>query len=238
MPTNLIKLSRNFLARVSYKSPRNWRPAWLPKEFLLRSEDQVHPHVFEENSQLFLAYNAGTTEMEVLNWLHATICLLKPKCILETGAADGIGTLALASACKDNGFGKVYSVEVDPERCKRLERVLKEHNLEEFGQVVQHDSLTFLRHAELIFDFAFFDSMCEIRAQEYSICIERGILRGAAIFHDTSPLRTLSLKDWPSEEEHNRFRADLLLAAQSPNVSGYFESRLSRGLFAIFPKSN
>jgi predicted O-methyltransferase YrrM len=204
----------------------------------LQSEDRVHPHVPEEKSQLFLAYNAGTTEMEVLNWLHATICLLKPKCVLETGAADGIGTLALASACKSNGFGKVYSVEMDPERCDSLERLLKDNDLREYGQVTQSDSLAFLRSTEVTFDFAFFDSMCEIRAQEYSICVEREILQGVAVFHDTSPLRTLSLKEWPSEEEHNRFRAELLLAAQSPNVSGYFESFLSRGLFVIFPKRN
>lgn len=80
--------------------------------------------------------------------------------------------------------------------------------------------------------------MCEIRAQEYAICIERDILQGVAVFHDTSPLRTLSLKDWPSEAEHNSFRADLLRAAQSPNVSGYLESTLSGGLFAVFPKNS
>jgi predicted O-methyltransferase YrrM len=238
MLKSLITRAKRIAKRSVYTPPRSWHPSWLPRTFLLRSEAKVHLHVAEENSHLFLAYNAETTEIEVLNWLHATICLLKPHNILETGSADGIGALALGSACKNNGFGKVYSVEIDPERCKRLERLLKNNALKEYGQVVQCDSITFLRRTEIRFDFAFFDSVCELAAREYAICIERDILQGVAVFHDTSPLRTLSLKGWPSEAEHNSFRADLLCAAQSQNVSGYFESTLSRGLFAIFPKGH
>lgn len=236
MLRSILTQAKQLITNSRYSPPRSWRPSWLPAKYLLRSEDQVHPHVEEESSQLFLAYNGGTTEIEVLNWLHATICLLKPKNILETGAADGIGTLALASACKNNGFGKVYSIEIDSDRCEQLENLLETNGLKEFGCVVQSDSISFLRSTDVVFDFAFFDSMCEIRAQEYFTCIERKILQGAAIFHDTSPLRTQSLKGWPSEEEHKQFRTNLLLAAKSPNVSGYFESKLSRGLFAIFPK--
>ena len=166
MLRSLIARAKRIAKESLYEPPRRWHPAWLPRTFLLRSEDKVHPHVAEEHSHLFLAYNTGTTEIEVLNWLHATICLLKPNNILETGSADGIGTLALASACKNNGFGKVHSVEIDPERCERLEHLLKRNALKEYGQVAQGDSITFLRNTEIRFDFAFFDSMCEIRAQD------------------------------------------------------------------------
>lgn len=93
--------------------PRPWRPVWLRVWHHLQSEVKLHPHVPEERANLFLAFETGTTEIEVLNGLHATIIAHKPRCVLEIGASAGLGTLALASACKANGFGKVHSVELD-----------------------------------------------------------------------------------------------------------------------------
>lgn len=87
--------------------------AWLPKDIAVKCEKDVHPHVEPEKANLFHAFNAGTTELEVLNWLNSTVMLLKPSTILETGAADGLGTVALASACRANGFGMVHCVELD-----------------------------------------------------------------------------------------------------------------------------
>src|ERR1022692_560869 len=79
---------------------RDWHPAWLPLDLYYGLESNAHPHSPEERAELFLAHNTGSTEIETLNWLHATICLIKPACILETGALDGLGTIALAAACR------------------------------------------------------------------------------------------------------------------------------------------
>ena len=53
-------------------------------------------------------------------------------------------------------------------------------------------SFDFLEKTDVHFDFGFFDSLCEIRAEEYEICMRRGLLSGPAAFHDTSALRTES----------------------------------------------
>ena len=71
-----------------------WQPVWAA----LFKETDVHPHVSEEKGDLFDASDGGSTEYEVLNWLHSTIRLLKPQEILETGGWDGLGTIALAHA--------------------------------------------------------------------------------------------------------------------------------------------
>jgi len=214
---------------------RPWRPEWLPFWIATDSEARVHPHAPDEHAGLFLAHNAGTTEIEVLNWLHATVCLLKPRHILETGAADGIGTLALARACRANGFGMVHSIEIDPECCRRGEARLRRYGAEAFARFYAEDSRAFLRRTDVAFDFGWFDSMCEFRVDEYEICRDRGILNGPAAFHDTSPLRTASLTDWPSPEEHARYRQRLRAAAAAPHVAGVLESKLSRGLVVLFP---
>lgn len=214
---------------------RRWRPEWLPFWIATDTESRQHPHAASERGELFLAHNAGSTEIEVLNWLHATVCLLKPQHILETGAANGIGTLALASACRANGFGLVHSIEISGDLCRKGERLLRRHGVGEFARFYAEDSRAFLGRTEQAFEFAWFDSMCEFRVDEYAICRDRGLLRGPAAFHDTSPARTETLKGWPDPVAHAEYRRRLREAARTPHVGGVFESRLSRGIVVLFP---
>jgi len=220
--------------RAKGVSVRLWRPQWLPSWVTLQPENIAHPHMPQEHADLFLAHNASSTEIETLHWLYATSCLLKPKRILETGVAEGLGTIALAAACKANGFGAVHSIEIDPNRCENLKKIVAKEKLREFVVVHCADSREFLRSTDLDFDFAYFDSLCEIRAQEYMICRQRGILGNIAVFHDTAPLRTQTLPGYPSEPLHSEYRRKVHELAKQPGVSGYFESTLSRGLFVIF----
>ena len=215
---------------------RRRKYSWLPRWVAIKSEKDAHPHVPEEHAEWFDAMNTGTTELEILNWLHATILALKPHSILETGAADGLGTIALATACKYNGFGLVHSVELEAERCKKLQERLDGAGLGEFARVHQGDSRDFLRTTNLKFDMGFYDSMCELRADEFEICLNRGIIRQIAVFHDTSPRRCETLKGWPSDEEHLEYIQRLSALGKDPRTSGSFESPLSRGLVAIFIK--
>ena len=233
--TSLLRTARTVAYRGRKSADaRTWRPEWLPFWIATESEARVHPHSAEERADLFLAHNAGSTEIEVLNWLHATVCLLKPERILETGAADGLGTLALARACRANGFGTVHSIEIDPALCRRGAALLRRYGVAEHAVFHAEDSRAFLQRTDLTFDFGWFDSMCELRADEYAICRARDILRGPAAFHDSSPLRTRTLTDWPDAARHAEYRERLRQAARQPGVSA-FESTLSRGLFVLFP---
>lgn len=214
---------------------RSWQPTWLPLDIPFCREAEVHPHVPAERAELFLAHNTGSTELETLNWLHATICLTKPARILETGALDGLGTIALAAACRDNGLGKVHSVEIDRAACARLAARLRRHGLAGYVEVHCADSREFLRATPLVFDFGFFDSLSQIRAEEYRICLDRGLLPGIAAFHDTSARRTESLPHEPTAEVQREYRRQLFALARDPRNSGHFEHGLARGLFVIFP---
>jgi hypothetical protein len=213
---------------------RNFKYPWLPHWVQVSRETDVHPHVREERGELFEAYNTGTTELDLLNWLHATVRVLKPDAVLETGAANGIGTTALASACRLNGFGKIHSVELDPDLCSRLDGLLKHLGLRDFVEIHCEDSIQFLARNTTPFDVGFFDSMCEIRASEFSTCLERGTIRKPAVFHDTSARRCETMKGWPRDELHLKYRADLQALAKDPRCSGYFESPLSRGFVCLF----
>jgi hypothetical protein len=210
------------------------RYPWLPWWAEVRPEREVHPHVDAEHAEWFQAHNAGTTELEVLNWLHATVMLLKPRNVLETGAANGVGTLALASACRGNGFGVVHSVELLPELCRALRSRLDAAGLARFGEVHCESSMDYLARTDTVFDVGFFDSMCELRAHECRLALDRGLLTRLAVFHDTSPLRTESLVGFPSPEDHVRYRADVMELTRHPRCTGFFESRLSRGVIALF----
>lgn len=216
---------------------RAWRPSWLPLRTHLERESDAHPHSPEERGELFLAYNTASTEMETLNWLHATVVLTKSECVLETGAADGLGTLALAAACRDNGFGKVHSVEIEPVLCERITARLRAEGLANYAEVHCSDSLAFLRSTSLVFDFGFFDSLYELRTQEYEICRDRGLLTGIAAFHDTSPHRTKTLHEGRDPGLHASYREKLHAFAREPRCAGCFEHRLARGLFVLFPNS-
>ncbi len=216
-------------------SGRSWRPSWLAPDYPLHPEAGLHPHSDEEKAKLFMAADPGSTEIETLNWLHATVCLTKASSLLETGSAMGLGTIALASACRDNGFGKVHSIEIDPGLCEQISLTLKQHGLADYAEMHCMDSRDFLRTTNLVFDFGFFDSLCELRAEEYEICLDRGILRGVAAFHDTSPYRPRSMPQC-SPSVHEDYRARLEKLADDARCSGHFENILSRGLFVIFPK--
>src|SRR5262245_42951775 len=115
------RAARRALQRARGMTRRRLYP-WIPSWAEIRPEPAVHAHVPAEYADWFEAHNTGSTELEVLNWLYATIRVLKPATVLETGAADGLGTIALASACAANGFGVVHSVEIEPALCDQLRR--------------------------------------------------------------------------------------------------------------------
>lgn len=47
--------------------------------------------------------------------LYALVRLHKPKTIVEIGTCTGFSTRFLAQAVRDNGFGKVYTIDVNPQ---------------------------------------------------------------------------------------------------------------------------
>ena len=215
--------------------PRRWRPAWLPRRLPLRRESDLHPHCPAERAAEFLSYDGIATEIEVLNWLHATVCLIKPTHVLETGAAHGLGTLALAAACRDNGAGHVHALEIEPQSAIQAQRRLRRANLAAWATVHEADSRVWLEETALEFGFGFFDSLTTLRVEEFEICLRCGRLLGPAVFHDTSVWRSLTRTDEPGEMQ-SEYRRKLEVVARDARCSGVWEQNLSRGLFVWWPR--
>lgn len=179
-------------------------------------ESEVHPHHPDERAHLYHAEDGTGSEDETLSLLTALVYSFKPGLILETGTHLGAGTRALALGCQQNGFGRVISIDRDPEKLK-----VARSRLEDLGcsiELILSDSRSFLKTTDYTFHFAFLDSDLPARIEEMKILRERGLLRGPVLIHDTSRLRSTTFPDAPD------FPRDLDLL-DLPSV----ENRFSRG---------
>jgi len=167
-------------------------------------EDTVHPHCPEEQAHLFHTFEGGGTEIETLWLLWALLRITKPQLILETGTLQGVGTFAMACALKENGRGKLLSLEMDKDKAMKTYNSLKKTGLTDFLEVINQNSLEFIEQLDtqkFQFDFAFFDSANNIRPTEFKMLYEKGGLTNLVAFHDTSRLRekTFVIKSEPQD---------------------------------------
>ncbi|MBV6459381.1 MAG: hypothetical protein HONBIEJF_02529 [Fimbriimonadaceae bacterium] len=195
-----------------------------------KSESDVHPHSPVERAHLFHSFDGGSTEIEVLTFLNALVLLFKPTTLLETGSGQGYGTIALAAAIKENGFGKLQSLEFDSNTAREALAKLQRFDDKLLPLVDIHvgESLDFLSGYDgPPFDFAFFDSDLKIRHREFEILKFRDKLRPGAVcvFHDTSRHRGEYLHD---------FNAEMIMHLDvASNSLERLESNLSRGVRLI-----
>lgn len=128
------------------------------------------------------ATDSDSTEIEVTALVAAFVTALRPDFVVETGTNIGLTSYAIGRALYDQGYGRLVTIETDPnfvaiarERCEGLP-----------VEFVCGSSLDYNPPLELI-DFAFFDSLVQIRAQEcerfWPFMHENTIVG----FHDTGP---------------------------------------------------
>src|SRR5258707_998968 len=73
--------------------------------------------------ELWRMLDSQTTEVAGLDFLKTLVTTVKPKLVVETGTFLGHGTVKLAEGLKENGFGKVITIEFDPAiRASAVER--------------------------------------------------------------------------------------------------------------------
>lgn len=166
----------------------------LVARFGQKSESDIHPHDPEERAHLYHAIDNGSTELEILNFINALVCLFKPKVVLETGTFLGFGTCAIASGLKSNGHGRLLSLEIDAVRIRWSRDHLYQFDptLEKLVTFINESSLDFIEaYAGAPFNLIFFDTELPIRIKEFQLIRKRGLLAPGAvcIIHDTSPHR-------------------------------------------------
>ena len=192
------------------------------------TEFDVHPHVPEERAILYSSIDGGSTECETLNFVNALVYSYKPKLCIETGVFRGFGTIAIASALKANGFGKVYAVELSGKRIEEARKHLDEFDtdLASYVEYVEIDSLEFITNFTAgKFQFAFLDSETWLRHQEFEALLDNDCFgEGAvAMFHDTSRYRKETATD----------NQDLIDALDATECKGGFEFPYSRGFRVV-----
>jgi predicted O-methyltransferase YrrM len=173
-----------------------------------RRESDVHPHAPEECAELFHAADGGGTEWEYLNLLFALVIACKPQCIIETGTANGFGTLALAAAAQANGIGRI--ITVDTGECQQAKGYVEQFRLTERVHFVRAEAFAHCATTEDAYDFGFFDSDVSCRHRECDVLIRRKKICGLATFHDASSLRfahgsNFEMVQWIEARAHTFF---------------------------------
>ncbi len=127
-------------------------------------------------------YDDMATEVEVIEMLTALVVMLKPEVVVETGCYKGYGTRALVDGVRKNGFGRVFTCDLQSEMI---------HNtLEMCGcslLTVEQCLGTELIAKLNTIDFAFLDSsgQAEVRMEEVRLTVPKLSLWGVIAVHDT-----------------------------------------------------
>lgn len=200
------------------------------------NEADIHPHVPAEMAHLFSSEDSQATEDEYTEFLYGFVRATKPRRILETGCHEGKATTQMGMACRNNDRGRVHAIDLSQSRLNIAAAVIHESGLDEYVSFHQEDSLSWLRKQEpsdMEFDLAFFDSDLPLRPEEFSICLQRKLLRpGAfAIFHDSSRRRINRAGN--SDPRATIFWREIEHLQQFWGFGGRLELPLSRGMLII-----
>jgi predicted O-methyltransferase YrrM len=133
----------------------------------------------------WLSTDDDSTECQVSEMVAGVIRGLQPRYVIETGSAWGQTAEAIGKALLRNGHGVLDTIEPDPERATRT--TVRTDGLP--VRVREVSSLDFTPNATI--DFAFFDSLLELRILEFRWFQPWMRVGTIVAFHDTRPGRDL-----------------------------------------------
>jgi len=152
-------------------------------------------------------HDIQATEIEVIEMVHGMIRGLQPEMVLETGTSRGFMAKSIGNALYVNGHGRLITFEPDEDTWREACRT-----------VGANPYITMANQASMVpwnarkIDFAWHDSLIELRQPEFEFYLPHYSDRAVVCFHDTAPhfgdwsdyLRTqlktegFSYLDWPS----------------------------------------
>lgn len=122
-----------------------------------------------------------STEIEVSELVAAFVRALQPDYVVETGTCIGQTAWIIGTALRENGQGRLDTLETDPDRVAAARECCAGLPV----NVVHSSSLKFTP-AEPI-GFAWLDSRMDLRVQEFERFRPHILPGGIVGFHDTSP---------------------------------------------------
>ncbi|AXC14010.1 O-methyltransferase [Acidisarcina polymorpha] len=134
--------------------------------------------------ELWKMLDSQTTEVEVLELLKTLVTTLKPKLVVETGTFLGHGTVKLAEGVKENGFGKVITVEFDASIHARAVKRFEDSGLAPWIESRLESSLETVIDGSI--DLLYSDSHLANREAEIQRLLPQLDPRGVLVIHDAS----------------------------------------------------
>ncbi len=128
--------------------------------------------------------DSQTSELEVLDFLKSLVTTIKPQLIVETGTFLGYGTLKMAEGLKENGFGRIITIEYDPAIFAKAKERIEASGLGNWIETRNVSSLD--TRIEGTIDFLYSDSELKIREQEIRKFLPQLDPRGLIAVHDAS----------------------------------------------------
>jgi len=128
--------------------------------------------------------DSQTSELEVLDFLKSLVMTIKPNLIVETGTFLGYGTIKMAEGLKANGFGRIITIEYDPEIYAKAAERFDASGLGSWIESRNESSLD--TRIEGSIDFLYSDSELNIREQEIRKFLPQLNPRGLIAVHDAS----------------------------------------------------
>jgi predicted O-methyltransferase YrrM len=120
----------------------------------------------EPSDARYTCYNTGGVEVEVGEFLYGFVRMIKPDAILETGTHQGISAASMALALRDNGFGKITTVEYEPIHFNAANDLFSILGIRDQVNSVLKDVLT-LEVVDNQYDFIFLDTEPQLRFNEF-----------------------------------------------------------------------
>ena len=137
---------------------------------------------YSDASGKWKQFDDGSAELSVLEFLYALVRMIKPENICETGSYFGLSTCALAQGLKDNGQGKIVSVEWEKQHVETTKKNLAKLGLLSFVQMEHKSSLDYV--PDRMFDFLYLDTECHLRFSELNLYWNNLKLGGIIAIHD------------------------------------------------------
>jgi len=134
--------------------------------------------------ELWKMYDSMTAEAEVLDFLKALVTTLKPNLVVETGTFMGVSTIAIAEGLKQNGFGRVITVEFDPKVFAKAKERIDASGLGAWVEYRNQSSLEMRVEGQI--DLLFSDSDPQIRESEVRHFLPQVSANGLILIHDAS----------------------------------------------------
>jgi glycosyltransferase involved in cell wall biosynthesis len=164
------------------------QPLPLRKSFLFGG---VGPTVTAEKSsptvecmqpQAWSMLDSKTPEVEAQEFLYGLVRFQKPRIVVETDAWLGHSAVAIGSALKQNGFGKLTAFEADRDPFAEASARIEDTNLGEYVEAFNHSVLEGAVPGPI--DLLVLDGRPEDRAAEFKRLRSFLRLGSLVIFHD------------------------------------------------------